>query len=293
MPLIIPRAIPAFKLLEKSVFLMDEQRALHQDIRPLRVLIFNLMPTKIQTENQLFSLLGNTALQIEITLLKTKTYESKNTDKRHLDRFYVEFDALKDKNFDAAIVTGAPVEHLAFEKVDYWEEFTHIMTYLRAHCTSTMYLCWGAMAALYYFHHISKTAFENKLFGVFEHNIKSDNILLSGLDERVKLPHSRHSGVNENQIRAKKELEILLEGEQSGITMLKDAKDIFILAHPEYSKFTLDEEYKRDIQRGQKRDKPLFYYDEKGQALLSWRSNASVIFANWLNFVYQHTPYKH
>lgn len=293
MPLIIPRDLPAFKLLEKSVFLMDEQRAIHQDIRPLRILIFNLMPTKIQTENQLFSLLGNTALQIEITLLKTKSYESKNTDKSHLERFYSEFDNLKNKNFDAAIVTGAPVEHLKYEEVDYWEEFTHIMQYLRKHCTSTMYLCWGAMAALYYFHKIEKIPFDDKLFGVFEHSIKSDNILLSGLDERVRLPHSRHCGMNDTQIRSRKELEILLEGEQSGITMMRDEKDIFILAHPEYSKFTLDEEYKRDLQRGQKRQKPVCYYDEKGEALLSWRSNASVLFANWINYVYQHTPYKH
>ena len=291
MPLIIPEKIPAFKLLKDFVFVMGEKRATHQDIRPLKVLIFNLMPTKIETENQLLSLLGNSPLQIEITLLKTKSYESKNTPKSHLDSFYVSFDEIKGTNFDAAIITGAPIEHLDFEKVRYWNELCEIMDYLRKHSTSTMYICWGAMAGLYHFHKIKKIPLKKKAFGIFKHIIVNDDLLLSGLDELVNLPHSRNSGIDEKAILKNKDLKILLQSKKCGTDVLKDKKDIFILAHPEYSKFTLDEEYKRDLNKGLKIAKPKNYYNKKHKAVLSWRSSASVLFSNWLNLVYQETPF--
>lgn len=291
MPLIIPEKIPAFKLLKDFVFVMGEKRANRQDIRPLKVLIFNLMPTKIETENQLLSLLGNSPLQVEITFLKTQSYESKNTPKSHLDSFYLSFDAIKGTSFDAAIITGAPIEHLEFEQVQYWEELKEIMSYLRLHATSTMYICWGAMAGLYHFHHIKKIPLKRKLFGIFKHQIQNDDLLLSGLDECVRLPHSRNSSVDEKAVRQNANLKVLLAGKKSGIAVLKDEKDVFVLAHPEYSKFTLDEEYKRDLKKGLKIAKPKSYYNKKGKVVMSWRSSASVLFANWLNLVYQETPF--
>lgn len=291
MPLIIPEKIPAYELLKDFVFVMGEKRATHQDIRPLKVLIFNLMPTKIETENQLLSLLGNSPLQIEITLLKTKSYESKHTPKSHLDSFYVSFDDICGTSFDAAIITGAPIEHLDFERVDYWDELCKIMDYLRTHATSTMYICWGAMAGLYHFHGVKKIMLKRKIFGIFKHELKSKDIILSGLNEIVNLPHSRHSTIDEKAVRQNANLQVLLEGKKSGITMIKDDKDIFMLAHPEYSKFTLDEEYKRDLAKGLKIAKPKRYYDKSGKVKMSWRSSASVLFANWLNLVYQETPF--
>lgn len=291
MPLIIPEQIPAYRLLKDFVFVMGEKRATHQDIRPLKVLIFNLMPTKIETENQLLSLLGNSPLQIEITLLKTQSYESKNTPKSHLDSFYVNFSDICGTSFDAAIITGAPIEHLRFESVHYWAELCEIMNYLKAHTTSTLYLCWGAMAGLYHFHKIDKVPLKRKLFGIFKHEIINNDLLLSGLDEFVSLPHSRNSGIDEKAVLANADLKVLLRGKESGIALLRDDKDLFMLAHPEYSKLTLDDEYQRDLKKGLRIARPKNYYDSKGSAVLSWRSSASVLFANWLNFVYQETPF--
>ncbi len=291
MPLIIPEQIPAFKLLKDFVFVMGKKRATHQDIRPLKVLIFNLMPTKIETENQLLSLLGNSPLQIEITLLRTQSYESKNTPKSHLDSFYVSFDDIRGSGFDAAIITGAPIEHLAFERVHYWAELCEIMNYLRAHATSTLYICWGAMAGLYHFHQIPKVPLKRKLFGVFKHTVVNDDLLLSGLDEFVSLPHSRNSGIDEGAVLANADLKVLLRGKESGIALLRDDKDLFMLAHPEYSKLTLDGEFQRDCAKGLRTPRPKNYYDKQGNAVFSWRSSASVLFANWLNFVYQETPF--
>lgn len=290
MPLVIPEEIPAFKLLKDHAFIMGCNRAKTQDIRPLEVLIFNLMPTKIQTENQILSLLANSPLQVNITLLSTSSYIGKNTPKSHLDKFYVSFGAIKNKKFDGAIVTGAPIEHLEFESVKYWGEFTKIMEFLKTHCTSTLYLCWGAMAGLYHFHNIQKIALDSKLFGVFEHFCVEQDLILNGLDELVRIPHSRHSGINEKQARENQHLKILLEGKESGITALKDEKDFFILGHPEYSKDTLDLEYKRDLDKGIA--KPKNYYNAESKPVFSWRSSASVLFSNWLNFsVYQDTPF--
>lgn len=292
MPLVIPEDIPAFKLLKEHAFIMGCNRAKTQDIRPLEVLIFNLMPTKIQTENQILSLLANSPLQVNITLLSTSSYIGKNTPKSHLDRFYVSFSEIKNKKFDGAIVTGAPIEHLDFGKVKYWGEFVKIIEFLKTHCTSTLYLCWGAMAGLYHFYNIQKVSFKSKIFGIFEHYCIQQDLILNGLDEIVKIPHSRYSGINEAQAKENKNLKILLEGKESGITALKDEKDFFILGHPEYSKETLDLEYKRDLNKGLKISQPKNYYNKELQPIFSWRSNASMLFANWLNYsVYQDTPF--
>lgn len=295
MPIIIPKDIPAFSELEKSAFVMDTSRAKHQDIRALEILIINLMPTKIQTENQLLSLLANSPLQINITLLTTQSYVGKNTPQSHLDKFYVHFDSIKDKSFDGAILTGAPIEHLAFEEVKYWCELCEIMDFLRTKCTSSLYLCWGAMAGLYYFHKIPKIALNAKLSGIYEHSIITQNVLLSGLGDIVRIPHSRYSGVDENAIKlatTTSKLDILLKGVESGVSLLKDEKDIFMLGHPEYGKLTLQSEYERDKAKGLEIAPPLNYFDANGAVRYDWRADSSVIFANWLNFcVYQDTPY--
>lgn len=299
MPIIIPKDIPAFSELEKSAFVMDTARAKHQDIRALEILIINLMPTKIQTENQLLSLLANSPLQINITLLTTQSYVGKNTPQSHLDKFYVHFESIKGKSFDGAILTGAPIEHLDFEEVKYWRELCVIMDFLRAKCTSTLYLCWGAMAGLYYFHTIPKVALNAKLSGIYEHSIITQNVLLSGLGDIVRIPHSRYSGVDEavaeriaRESSQNKGLKILLKGADSGASLLKDEKDIFMLGHPEYGKFTLRDEYERDKAKGIEISTPINYFDAKGVVRYDWRADSSVIFANWLNFcVYQDTPF--
>lgn len=292
MPLVIPEDIPAFSLLKQNAFIMGYNHAKSQDIRALEVLIFNLMPTKIETENQILSLLANSPLQVNITLLSTASYIGKNTPKSHLERFYVNFENIKNRKFDGAIVTGAPIEHLDFEEVKYWGELVCIMDFLKKNCTSTLYLCWGAMAGLHYFHKIQKIPLDSKLFGVFDHFCVEKDLLLNGLDEIVKIPHSRHSGINESQVRNNQSLKILLEGEISGIAALKDEKDFFILGHPEYSKETLDLEYKRDLNLGLEIAPPFNYYDAENNPMFIWRSSASMLFANWLNFaVYQDTPF--
>ena len=291
MPVVIPEDIPAYTFLRKNAFIMGAERAIHQDIRTLEVLIINLMPTRIETENQILSLLANSPLQVNITLLSTASYIGTNTPKSHLDRFYVNFSEIKGRNFDGAIVTGAPIEHLTFEEVAYWSELVEIMAYLKNHCTSTLYLCWGAMAGLYYFHKIPKVSLNKKLFGVFAHKKVQEDLLLNGLDEIVYMPHSRHSGIDESCIKHTS-LKVLLQGEQSGVSVLKDEKDYFILSHPEYAKDTLLLEYERDKQKGLEIEKPLGYFNERNEPVLSWKSSASVMFANWLNFsVYQNTPF--
>ncbi|MCI7484692.1 MAG: homoserine O-succinyltransferase [Helicobacter sp.] len=292
MPLIIPDDIPAFEILAKSAFVMANKRAQTQDIRPLRVLVCNLMPTKIETENQILSLLANSPLQVEITLLATKSYVGKNTPLSHLRRFYVNFEDVQKQRFDGAIVTGAPIEHLKFEEVKYWKELVSIMQFLDTNCTSTMYLCWGAMAGLYYFYGINKTPLKQKLFGIFPHTKVCEDALLNGLDELVKIPHSRHCHINQSQLSNNKALTTLLKGRSSGASVIKDKKNIFILGHPEYARDTLLNEYQRDLDKGLAIATPKNYL-KNGTPILSWRSSASVLFANWLNFyVYQSTPYK-
>lgn len=291
MPLILPENIPAFSLLKDFVFVMGEKRATHQDIRPLRIVIFNLMPTKIETENQLLSLLGNSPLQIEITLLKTKSYEGKNTPKTHLDKFYVDFKDIKKQKFDGAIITGAPIEHLAYEEVKYWEEFKEVSAFFRQNTTSSLYICWGAMAGLYFLHGINKVPLKNKLFGVFKHEKLSQSKILSGLDEKPCFPHSRHTKLDEKAILKNPNLKVLLQGKKAGISLVSDDKDFFMLAHPEYDKLRLLNEYERDLKKGAKIAKPQNYFDTKGEVKFQWRSSASVLFSNWLNFIYQETPF--
>lgn len=292
MPLVLPEDIPAYSALKQSAFIMGVDRATHQDIRPQEVLLINLMPTKIETEIQILSLLANSPLQVNITLLATSSYVGKNTPKSHLDRFYVNVGDIVGRRFDGAIVTGAPIEQMAFEEVKYWEELVGIMRYLKSHCTSTMYLCWGAMAGLYYFYGIPKVALDKKLFGVFDHYKLEADLLLNGLDDVVKMPHSRYSGIDEAQAQRTKELKILLAGQKSGISMLRDSQDVFVLGHLEYARETLQEEYNRDRAKGLLTDVPEHYYDTSGAPIWSWRSSASMFFANWLNFsVYQVTPF--
>lgn len=291
MPIVIPEDIPAYSLLSQNAFIMGAKRAKHQDIRTLEVLLINLMPTKIETENQILSLLANSPLQVKITLLSTASYIGTNTPKSHLDKFYVNFNDISGRRFDGAIVTGAPIEHLKFEDVAYWNEMKDIMGYLKTHCTSTIYLCWGAMAGLYHFHKINKVMLKEKVFGIFSHKIVEQDLLLNGLDSIVRIPHSRNAGIDENAVRESR-LKVLLESELCGITALKDEKDFYILAHPEYGKDTLLLEYERDKKKGLDIAKPLDYFGENEEPILSWRSSASVLFSNWLNFsVYQDTPF--
>lgn len=291
MPLIIPKEIPAFKILKDSIFMMDTKRANEQDIRALEILIINLMPTKIQTENQLLSLLANSPLQINITLVSTQSYVGKNTSIAHLDKFYKGIKECKGLKFDGAIITGAPVEKMDFEEVAYWEELKEIFEFLSKNVTSSMYICWGAMAALKYFHGINKINLENKIFGIYKHDICEPDLLLTNLDEKVLMPQSRHSSVDEKQIFTLCEkgiLKLLLKNDEIGSAMLRDEKNIFILGHLEYFKDTLHQEYIRDnfIQKAKN------YYDKDDNMKYNWRSNANTIFSNWLNYdVYQSTPF--
>lgn len=288
MPVIIPKEIPAFEMLKNNAFVMDTQRAVSQDIRALEILILNLMPTKIETENQILSLLANSPLQIHISFIATKSYVGKNTSSLHLEKFYQSINECKNKKFDGAIITGAPVELMEYEEVKYWKELVGIFDFLRTNVTSTLYICWGAMGALYHFYGIGKKKLKKKCFGVFSHTITESDLILTNLNEKVLMPHSRHSHIDEKELRKREELKILLENKEAGISMLRDKKDIFILGHFEYAKNTLELEFQRD---GRKQ-MPKNYYDSKGQIRYTWRSNANTIFSNWLNYdVYQNTPY--
>ncbi|MDO4674349.1 homoserine O-succinyltransferase [Campylobacter sp.] len=292
MPLIIPKDIPAFESLKNNVFIMDTQRANTQKIRPLEIVILNLMPTKIETENQLLSLLANSPLQINITLIATQSYVGKNTPMEHLDKFYKGINNFKDKKFDGAIVTGAPVELLEFEEVKYWDELKDIFTFLRQSVTSTMYICWGAMGALYYFYGIGKYALREKSFGVFEHEVVKQDLILSNLNEHVLMPHARNAHIDEEALKRNKELQILLRNDEVGISMLRDRQDVFILGHLEYFRETLELEYIRDFQLNHKIKRPKNYYKNDGSIKYNWRSDAGTIFSNWLNYyVYQTTPF--
>lgn len=293
MPVIIPKDIPAFKKLEKSVFVMDTKRANTQDIRALEILILNLMPIKIQTENQLLSLLANSPLQVNITFLSTQSYIGKNTSAMHLDKFYKGIEDIRQKHFDGAIVTGAPVELLKYEEVKYWNEFKDILNFLKNNVTSTMYICWGAMAALYHFYGIDKTLHKKKISGVYKCKIVKNDLVLTNLDDEILIPNSRYASIDENKVKKCKELRILLKSKKSGLVLARDRNSLFMLGHPEYTKNTLDLEYKRDIKAGLRIKKPVNYYDKKGNIMYSWRCEANTIFGNWLNYdVYQATPFK-
>jgi homoserine O-succinyltransferase len=276
---------------------MDEERAIKQDIRELRIVILNLMPLKQETEVQLLRLLGNTPLQIDITLLRPISHVSKNTSKEYLENFYKTFEEIKHKSFDGMIITGAPVEQMAFEEVVYWSELTEIMEWTKKHVTSTFHICWGAQAGLYYHYGIKKHPLREKMFGVFKHRIVENDKLLQGLDDIVYVPHSRHTKVEEEDILESKELDILLSSKDAGVALVisKDKRHIFMTGHAEYDPDTLDNEYKRDLEKELEIQMPKYYYEEddiKKGPLVRWRSHAYILFFNWLNYyVYQVTPF--
>ena len=299
MPIRIPNELPATKTLtEEHIFVMTETRARTQDIRPLQILLLNLMPTKIDTETQLSRLLGNTPLQVELTLLHTKTHQSKNTSKEHLLAFYKVFDEVKDRNFDGMVITGAPVEHLAFEDVEYWDELCEIMEWSKTHVYSTFHICWGAQAGLYYHYGINKRPLPEKMFGVFPHKADyTHSILLRGFDDIFYVPHSRHTTVERADIEANPALKILASSEEAGVYAVstKNGRQIFITGHSEYDPRTLEKEYLRDKNLGLPISVPKNYYpndDDTCEPMVKWRSHANLLYSNWLNyFVYQTTPY--
>ena len=299
MPIKIPIKIPAAKVLEKeNVFFMNERRAIKQDIRPLKIVILNLMPTKIATETQLLRLLGNSPLQVEVDLMKTRSYTSKNTSEEHLVNFYNTFDCYKDKKYDGMIITGAPVEHLPFEQVDYWKELCEIMEWSNSNVTSTFHICWGAQAGLYYHYGIQKYPTERKVFGIFEHNVlRKKAKLMRGFDNVFYVPHSRHTEVRAEDIEKEQRLQILSVSPTAGLYIAADKtrKHIFVTGHSEYDRTTLAEEYFRDVDKGLEIDLPVNYFpgnDPSRKPVVTWRSHANLLYSNWLNYyVYQITPY--
>lgn len=299
MPIKIPNDLPAVKTLEsENIFVMTEKRAITQDIRPLEILLLNLMPKKIETETQLSRLLGNSPLQVNLTLIHTKSHESKNTPAEHLFTFYKTFEDIKDKTFDGMIITGAPVEQMAFEEVEYWEELCEIMEWSKTHVHSTLHICWGAQAGLYYHFGIKKHSLDKKLFGVFPHTVDyKKSILFRGFDDVFYVPQSRYTTVDTNDIKAVSELKILASGERCGVYAVsnKGGSQIFITGHSEYDADTLKNEYLRDIAAGLNTAMPENYFkDDNPQKppVVSWRAHANLLFCNWLNyFVYQTTPY--
>ena len=299
MPIKISNELPAYRTLtEENIFVMTETRAVTQDIRPLRIAIVNLMPTKIDTETQLLRLLGNTSLQVETELVKMHSHVSKNTSPEHLTAFYKEFPEISDQNFDGMIITGAPVEHLPFEEVEYWEELCQIMEWSKSHVHSTFHICWGAQAALYYHFGIRKHPLPEKLFGVFSHYAERKNyILLRGFDDVFMAPHSRHTTVLREDIEACSSLKILASSEEAGVYAVstESGRQVFIMGHSEYDPRTLEKEYLRDKKAGLPIRVPKNYYpddDDTKEPMVTWRSHANLLYANWLNYmVYQTTPY--
>ena len=299
MPLNISDNLPAVKILEnENIFVMKETRAVHQDIRPLQILILNLMPVKITTETQILRLLSNTPLQVDITLIYTRMHLSKNTPKEHLDSFYKTFDDISVHRYDGMIITGAPIEHLEFEEVDYWEEMVSIMDWADTHVTSSMYICWASQAGLYHHYGIPKYMMKEKMSGVFRHTTYSrTNLLTRGFDDVFFAPHSRYTEVRKEDIEKVIDLEVLADSEEAGIYLVasKDLRRIFVTGHSEYDPLTLKSEYDRDIAKGLdiKIPKNYFLNDDPGQMpVVKWRSHASLLFSNWLNYcVYQMTPF--
>lgn len=299
MPIIIPNHLPAAGTLkDENIFIMHEKRAETQDIRPLKIVIVNLMPTKIQTETQLARVLANSPLQVELTLLRMDAHDSKNTSEEHLSTFYKTFDEIVNKRYDGMILTGAPVENLKFEEVDYWHELTELFEYAKTNVYSSMFICWGGQAALNYYYDIKKYPVSKKVFGVFEHKVTRPlNPLMRGFDECFYAPHSRHTTIRKEDVEKVPELRILAESEDAGLHMLAtdNGRQIFILGHQEYDKDTLYNEYMRDVNKGLKIEVPKNYFldnDPEKDILFRWRSHASLLFSNWLNYyVYQETPY--
>lgn len=299
MPVKIPSTLPARTTLEnENIFVMDEDRAIHQDIRALRVAILNLMPTKISTETQILRLLSNSALQVEVTLLNTATHESKNTDAEHLLEHYVTFEDIKHEKFDGLIITGAPVEQMPFEEVDYWKELTQIMDWSETNVESTFHICWGAQAGLYHKYGIPKYDLPRKMFGVFEHRLLNrTESLMRGFDDIFLAPHSRHTEIRREDIEKHSELQILAESEDAGVYIVsdKDGRNLYITGHSEYDPLTLKGEYDRDVNKGLPIHVPKNYYpndDPSKMPNVRWRGHANLLYANWLNYyVYQSTPF--
>lgn len=299
MPIKIPNNLPANEILTReNIFVMPEERAIVQDIRPLRIAILNLMPTKIETETQLLRLIGNTPIQVEVTLLHPKTHIAKNTPEEHLTTFYKTFDEIKDQKFDGLIITGAPVEEMEFEDVNYWEELKLVMDWSLRNVYSTFHICWGAQAALYYHYGVPKYPLREKMFGVFPHKItKPNTMLLRGFDDDFYAPHSRHTEIRREDVEKVKELDILAESDEAGIYIMKTdgGRQIFVTGHSEYDPFTLKAEYDRDVAKGLPINVPQNYFadnDPSKAPVVRWRSHANLLFSNWLNYhVYQDTPY--
>lgn len=301
MPLNLPDKLPAINLLkEENIFVIDNSRANAQDIRPLKIVVLNLMPLKITTETDLIRLLSNSPLQIEVSFMKLKSHTSKNTPIEHMKAFYRDFASMREERFDGMIITGAPVEHLEFEDVNYWSEITEIFDWTRTHVMSTMYICWAAQAGLYYHYGIPKYPLEKKMFGIFEHHVTegfSHLPIFRGFDDVFYVPHSRHTEVRREDIDKCKDLQIVSESDESGvhIVMARGGREIFVTGHSEYSPYTLDGEYRRDLGKGLPIDMPKNYYrndDPEQGPLVRWRSTANLLFSNWLNYyVYQETPY--
>lgn len=300
MPIKIPEQLPARPVLEsENIFVMTENRANRQDIRPLDIAIVNLMPTKIATETQLLRVLGNSPLQVNITLIRAEGHSSRNTSQQHLERFYTTFSQVQHRTFDGMIITGAPVEQLDFEEVDYWNELLDVMDYAQENVHSTLYICWGAQAGLYHHFGIPKYSLDSKLFGVFPHQvINPNNKLFRGFDDIFFAPHSRYTEVRKADIMARHDLEILAESDKAGVLVVgtKNNRSFFITGHLEYDRDTLDKEYRRDVAKGLPIAVPANYYpdDDPNQApLVRWRAHAHLFYANWLNYVvYQETPYE-
>lgn len=301
MPIKVQSGLPAREKLEwENVFTMDEKRAMHQDIRPIEVGILNLMPLKEDTELQLLRALSNTPLQVDVTFVTVSSHESKNTSLSHLNEFYSTFEEIKDRKFDGFIITGAPVEKMEYEEVDYWKEFEEVCKWTKTNVTSTMHLCWGAQAGLYYYYGIPKHLLDHKMFGLFEHRVSNRKIpLVRGFDDCFFAPHSRHTEVRREDIEKVPELTILAESPKAGVFLVMDetGKKIFVMGHPEYDRMTLHSEYIRDKEKGLDIQVPENYYENDDCTIkpnLMWRSHANALFTNWLNYyVYQTTPYEY
>lgn len=299
MPIRIPDSLPATAILEsENIFVMTEYRAMHQDIRPLNVLILNLMPTKIVTETQILRKLSNTPLQIQVELLQTASYRSQHTDSNHLDSFYTTFEQVREKRYDGLIITGAPVENLDFSQVDYWDELCAIMEWSKTHIHSTLHICWGAQAGLYYHYGVEKRTLPKKLFGVYDHKVlKPSSPLFRGFDDVFAAPNSRYTEVWEEDILRVPELELIAKGDESGVFLVKstDSRHFFVMGHPEYDPDTLAREYFRDVKKGLDIAVPAHYFpndDPTQPPIVRWRSAGQLLYTNWLNYyVYQTTPY--
>ena len=299
MPVNIPDTLPAIEALKKeNIFVMDTTSASHQDIRPLRIAVLNLMPVKVTTETDLIRLLSNTPLQLELDLVKIMGHTPKNTPVEHMQNFYADFRLIKHRKYDGLIITGAPVEQMEFEEVSYWEELKEILNWAKTNVQSSLFICWASMAALYYYYGIPKYPLPEKMFGVFHHTISDSKIpIFRGFDDEFHVPHSRHTEIKREDIEKISELEVISESEEAGVYMVKDLvnRRIFVTGHSEYAPYTLDEEYRRDLAKGLPIQIPKHYYrknDPSKPPVVRWRGHANLFFQNWLNYyVYQETPY--